>query len=140
MLESLIISLVLTLIIEVWFALIFKVRGKIDIAVVFLANIITNPVIVTIENLIWTIENYTLMITLSFIIWMVLEVVVILVEGYIYNKLRVKSKYSPYKLSLILNSISILFGIVYTPPYFSHNSQSIPLNCATCLYIAYRLL
>ena len=113
MLESLIISLVLTLIIEVGFALIFKVRGKIDIAVVFLANIITNPVIVTIENLIWTIENYTLMITLSFIFWVVLEIVVILVEGYIYNKLRVKSKYSPYKMSLVLNSISILFGIVY---------------------------
>lgn len=113
MLASIIVSLVLTLIIEVGFALIFKVRGKIDIAVVFLANIITNPVIVTIENLLWTIDNYSLMISLSFIFWVILEIAVILVEGYIYNKLRVKSKYSPYKLSLILNSISILFGIVY---------------------------
>ena len=113
MLESLIISLVLTLIIEVWFALIFKVRGKIDIAVVFLANIITNPVIVTIENLLWTIENYTLMITLSLVFLVILEIVVIFVEGYIYNKLRVKSKFSPFKLSLVLNGISILFGIIY---------------------------
>ena len=76
-------------------------------------GILGQVVKITIENLIWTIENYTLMITLSFIFWVVLEIVVILVEGYIYNKLRVKSKYSPYKLSLVLNSISILFGIVY---------------------------
>lgn len=113
MLMSLIVSLVLTLIIEVGFALLFNVRGKIDIAVVFLANIITNPVIVTIENLLWTIENYTLMVTLSLAFWIILEIVVILVEGYIYNKLRIKSKFSPYKLSLVLNSISILFGIIY---------------------------
>lgn len=113
MLMSLIVSLVLTLIVEVSFALLFNVRGKIDIAVVFLANIITNPVIVTIENLLWTIEKYTLMVTLSLVFWVILEIVVILVEGYIYNKLRVKSKFSPYKLSLVLNSISILFGIIY---------------------------
>ena len=117
MLNSLIVSLILTLIIEVGFALIFKVRGRIDIAVVFLANIITNPVIVTIENLLWTIKNQALMITLSLIFWVVLEIIVILVEGYIYNKLRLKSKFSPYKLSLILNSISILFGIIYNVIY-----------------------
>lgn len=112
MVESLITSLVLTVVIELSFAILFKVRGKEDIAIVILVNIVTNPIIVLIENLLWTINNYTLMMILSLSFWVILEIVVMCVEGFVYKKLKVKSQFGPYKLSIILNSISIAIGII----------------------------
>ena len=50
MLESLIISLFLTIVIELSISLILGIRKKEDIYIVILVNICTNPIVVTIAN------------------------------------------------------------------------------------------
>lgn len=112
MIYSLVVSLLLTLIVETSFAYLFRVR-KIDLLIVVLVNIATNPVLVTIENLIWLINDKVLMIILSLILWVVLEVLVVWIEGFAYKKLSLKSQFSPFKLSLYLNCISIVIGILF---------------------------
>ena len=50
MIRSLIVSLALTLIIELTVSIIFGIRKKDDIKVVILANVFTNPIVVYISN------------------------------------------------------------------------------------------
>ncbi len=94
---SLLISLVLTLIIETPIALLNKIPLKRIIQV----NLLTNPAVVIIYS--WA--KYFNLQLIAFVV--ILEVLAIILEGYFYKGYHSK----PYYLSLILNFLSFSIGI-----------------------------
>ena len=100
------ICLTSTIVIEVIVSLFLKVRKGKDIANIILVNILTNPLVVTIPfymNISYGLfsRNVTLLI---------MEVLVVLVEGLIYKKYISYKKTNPYLLSLIINFSSYVIG------------------------------
>ena len=57
MIISMIISLLLTIVIEIGISFIIGIRGKEDLKVVFWVNVLTNPVVVYIANCIKILNN-----------------------------------------------------------------------------------
>ena len=108
MVESLVLSLFFTEIIELTIAVLFGVRKRIDIFIVILANIVTNLPIVFIMNMLMGNVSKVLYFGIMF----VLEIFVFLIEGFIYYRLKVESKFGPYKLSFILNLVTTAIGVV----------------------------
>ena len=102
------ICLVSTIVVEVIVALLLKVRTKMDIINVILVNILTNPLLVSVVNLISI--NYGLVI--GYIFLFIFEVSVVFIEGFIYKKYLDYKKINPYVLSFILNLCSYLFGLL----------------------------
>lgn len=108
MLRSLALSLGLTLLLELPAAILLGVRRKDDILLVFLVNILTNPLVVLILNLF-------LYITATPPPWFLilpLELFAILTEGFIYQKGLSFRRIHPFILSLILNGISYFGGLL----------------------------
>ena len=109
MLESLIISLFLTIVIELSISLILGIRKKEDIYIVILVNICTNPIVVTIAN-------YLILIGINKLIYniivIIMEIAVVFAEYAMYKKYLKSYKKSPLLLSLINNSTSYLIGII----------------------------
>jgi hypothetical protein len=101
-------SLLLTIIIEFIIALLLKVKDKLDLINVLLVNILTNPLLVSISLYI----NIKHSLLLKNILIIPLEIIVVLVEGFIYKKYLKYNKINPYLLSLILNGSSFLLGEV----------------------------
>ena len=98
--------LLLTIIIELIVALILGVRDKKDILNVILVNIITNPVVVVSQTILYIKFGYNVeMIGIA-----ILEVLVIIVEGLIYKKVLDYKKINPFLLSLLLNAASFFIG------------------------------
>lgn len=98
--------LLLTVIIELIIALILGIRDKKDIINVILVNVITNPIVVMSQTLLYIKFGYNIeMIGIA-----ILEVLVVLVEGLIYKKVLNYKKINPILLSLILNALSFLIG------------------------------
>ena len=98
--------LVLTIIIESIIALILGVRDKKDIINIILVNIVTNPVVVSLPIFMLVRYGYDMQIKTLYI----LEVITVLVEGFIYKKVLNYKKINPFILSLILNLGSYLIG------------------------------
>lgn len=94
-----------TIVIELIMSLLLGIRNKKDILNVILVNIMTNPLIVSI--LMYITYNRLFNITISIII---LEILVILTEGFTYKKVLTFDKINPYVLSLILNISSYFIG------------------------------
>ena len=109
MLESLIISLFLTIVIELSISLTLGIRKKEDIYVVILVNICTNPVVVSIANYLILINSSELIYN---IIVIVMEVTVVFVEYIMYKKYLKDYKKSPLLLSVINNCTSYLIGVI----------------------------
>ncbi len=108
MIDSLIISLILAVIIEVFVALILGVRKEHNLETVVWVNCITNPIVVFITNTVFYFNNRS---PVTYITLIILEILVIPVEGLIYKKnLDDTVKINPYKLSLIANVISFIVG------------------------------
>ena len=108
MVESLIISLTLTLIIELFVAFLLGIRLKDDIFVIICANICTNPIVVYISNCVGLLNN-------AFIYWIVvaiLEILAVIVEFIIYKNHLVFNKISPFAISFICNLISFGTGLI----------------------------
>lgn len=99
-------SLLFTIIIEVTIAYIFKIRNKKDIINIILANIITNPLVVTIPIYF----NFKYSIIMRWIMLIILEVLTVIFEGYVYQKYLNYKKINPYILSTLLNITSYLIG------------------------------
>ncbi len=99
--------LLITLIIECSVAFILKYRKK-DLLNVLLVNILTNPIVTTIP----VYFNVKYGVTSRNICLIVLELLVLIFEGFIYNKHITNRKINPYLLSLILNASSYLIGEV----------------------------
>lgn len=99
------ICLISTIVIELIMSLLLGMRNKKDILNVILINIMTNPLVVSI--LMYITYNRLFNTTISIII---LEILVILTEGFTYKKVLTFDKINPYVLSLILNISSYFIG------------------------------
>lgn len=98
--------LLLTIIIELVLALILGVRDKKDILNIILVNVITNPIVVMSQILLYLKFGYKIEI----IGLIILEILVVPVEGLIYKKVLKYKKINPILLSLILNAASLVIG------------------------------
>lgn len=98
--------LLLTIIIELVISLLLGVRDKKDILNIILVNVITNPVVVMSQVLLYLKFGYTIEI----IGIIILEILVVFVEGLIYRKVLSFKRINPLLLSLILNASSFLIG------------------------------
>lgn len=94
-----------TIVIELIMSLLLGIRSKKDILNVILVNIMTNPLIVSI--IMYITYNRIFNTTISIII---LEILVVLIEGFTYKKVLTFDKINPYVLSLILNISSYFIG------------------------------
>lgn len=108
MIESLIVSLILTLIIELTVFFILGIKEKDDIEVIILVNILTNPIVVFCAN----IANIMCGGVTYYIIVIILEITAVLVEAYIFKKILHFQKISAIKISLINNIISYGTGVI----------------------------
>ncbi len=109
MVLNLLISLGLTLILELTVSFLSGVRRKRDIEVVIWANICTNPVVVYIVNLVLLFCNPAVYATLV----LFMEIGICMAEGFIYRKCMTYDKMSPYMLSVINNVISFGIGLLW---------------------------
>ena len=108
MLRSLALSLGLTLILELTGALLFGLRQKQDLRLVALVNIVTNPVIVLTCNLFLLFSDFPLPWY-----WMLaMEALAVLTEGFIYHKGLSHKPIHPFLLSLLLNGVSYIGGLL----------------------------
>ncbi len=108
MIKSLIVSLALTLIIELTVSIIIGIRKKEDILVVICANICTNPVVVFTSNCVLLLNN----MFIYFIAVIILELIAWIVEFIIFKKCLRFNKISPLLISILNNSISFGLGLV----------------------------
>lgn len=108
MLESLIVSLISTIIIELVVSIIIGVRKRNDIITIIMVNTLTNPIVVFIANIVHTLKN----VLLYWIIVIVIEIIVIFIEGKIYNKILRFEKLSGLKISFINNVVSFGTGLI----------------------------
>ncbi len=102
------ICLGLTILLELSFALFFGIRGKKNILLVILVQIVTNPCVVFLilwcmSHLQWPQYAYELPI----------EAVVVIVEGLFYKKYMPDLK-RPFSFSLAANYFSYSFGFILT--------------------------
>jgi len=108
MIKSLLISLALTLIVENAAAVILGVRKKKDFLLITLVNIVTNPLLVQILNIL----SLLLKNMPPWYLILLLEATVVVVEGLLYrNRLNYK-KINPFIFSFILNLLSYFGGSV----------------------------
>ncbi len=100
--------LLCTIVIELVIAFICGLRKKKDFLNVLLVNVLTNPIVVSLPIL--------LAINFGFkwrvISLIVLEIITVITEGFIYSKVLDFKKINPYILSIILNLGSYLIGEV----------------------------
>jgi len=105
-------SLILTIIIEVSIAFLIGIRKKKDILNVILVNMITNPVV----NIIPICLNVYVSLYARNISLIILEIIVLFLEGIIYKFVLEYKKINWLLISLILNAAS--FGIGEVLNYF----------------------
>ena len=108
MIFSLIISLVLTLIIELIISLIIGIREKEDIKIIICANVLTNPIVVFIANIVILLDNNII----YDIVVAILEISAFITEAIIFKKLLKFNKISPWLISFINNLISFSLGVI----------------------------
>ena len=101
--ESLAVSLALTLTLEILLALLCRVRGWHNLLLVALVNLMTNPPVVLTHNL--------LLLDAPIAFTIILEAVVVALEGLCY-KLCGKGIKRPYLFSLGANAFSYTAGLV----------------------------
>ena len=99
--------LILTIIIEVVIGLLLKVRNKKDLLNILLVNVLTNPLVVSLP--IFMLFKFGLIA--KYVSFAILEILTVIVEGFIYSKVLEYRKINPYLLSLILNISSYLVGV-----------------------------
>lgn len=105
--KIMLISLVCTIIIETSIAFILKYRRK-DLLNVVLVNILTNPLL---NSSVIAINYYYGLKTRNICLY-IFEIIVVLIEGYIYQKYLDNKKINGYILSLILNIASYVIGLL----------------------------
>lgn len=109
MIESLIISVVLTVAIEVTLSLLHGLRSEKNIETIIWINCISNPVVVGITNLIYMLSQNLIARN---IVLVILEIVVIWVEGFLFKKFLNNLKIKPYIYSIYLNVLSFSIGLI----------------------------
>lgn len=100
-------ALAITIVIEVFVAFVLHYRKK-DLINVLLVNVITNPLVVSIPVYI----NVKYGLLERNIVLIIMEIMTIIVEGYIYSRFNERKKINPYILSFILNLSSYMIGVL----------------------------
>ncbi len=100
--------LLLTIIIEIVIGIIVGVRDKKDFINILLVNVMTNPLVVSLP--IYIMLRYGMKARYTTLA--ILEILTVIIEGFIYKKVLKYKKINPYVLSLILNVGSYLIGEV----------------------------
>lgn len=108
MVSKIILSLILTLLIELTISIVLGIRGK-DILKITLINLLTNVPLNIIVLILYSFMNDNIVF---YLIVPLLEIIVFLIEGTYFKKLR-ESIISPYRLSLLLNGFSYGYTFVY---------------------------
>lgn len=103
-----IICLVVTLFTEILMACILKTKNKKDYLNIILVNTLTNPLVVTIPFYI----NIKYGLKYRNLVLYILEILAVVLEGYIYQKYLTNKKMNPYLFSLILNISSYIVGLI----------------------------
>ena len=109
MLMSLVLSLGLTLLLELGTALLLGLRGGRDLLAVGLVNVVTNPVVVLILNLFLYLRGAAA----PWYLVAILEFSAVLVEGLLFSLCLSGRRLHPFLLSLILNAISYVGGLLF---------------------------
>lgn len=97
--------LLVTIIIELLVALILKVKDKKDILNIILVNTMTNPLLVSLTVYITYNRIFNRIASI-----VILELIVVIIEGFTYKKILNFKKINPFVLSLILNTSSYFIG------------------------------
>ena len=105
--KVMLISLICTIVIEITFAFMLGYRKK-DLINVLLVNILTNPLL----NSVIVAINYYYGLEARNISLLILEILVVLVEGFVYSKYLTKKNINGYLLSLVLNIASYGLGLL----------------------------
>ena len=103
---TLLISLGITIILELAFALIFKVRRVHDLLLIVVVNIITNPAVVLLHYLL--VQRAGLP---QILVVILLETTAILVEGFYYKRYA-ENVNKPFVFSLGANAFSYFTGLL----------------------------
>lgn len=106
MIPSLLMSLGLTLLLEMGVALLLGLRRK-DLLVVALVNVVTNPVVVLTLNL-CLLHG---IVPPGYLV-AALEVAAVVTEGFLYRSCLSRKICNPFVLSILLNAISYLGGLL----------------------------
>lgn len=105
---SLGLSLGLTLLLESGAAFLLGFRKKQDFLLIFLVNVFTNPLVVLVLNL-------TALLSQAAPPWYLIammEVFAVCAEWYLYRRRLQHARWNPFALSLLLNTISYLGGLL----------------------------
>ena len=105
--KVMLICLAMTIVIECSIAFILGYRKK-DLLNVLLVNILTNPIVSTLP----VYFNYYHGLRARNTCLYILEVLVLIVEGFIYVKVLKRRKINGFLLSLILNASSYFLGLL----------------------------
>ncbi len=111
---TLLLCLLLTLLLETGLALILGMREKKDLLNEVLANVLTNPVAVTLTELAAAFlprGGYIAAVAAA-------ELAAFLTEGFLYRRYLVFRRVPPYLLSLILNTFSFGIGLLADALFF----------------------
>ncbi len=111
MLISLVTSLLLTVVIELGVLALLRVRGKQNFLVALYANMLTNPPVVFVADVLFLFYP-----SVAWPLIFLLEMGVVLVEGWIYRRYLSYNVLNPWVLALLANLISFQTGI--TLSYF----------------------
>ena len=101
-----ILALAITTLIEILFAFIIKIRDKQDILNIVLANILTNPLLVSVTFVIFLKYGERVQSMIEILV----EIIVLVIEGLIYEKYLRYNKINPFLISFILNFSSYIMG------------------------------
>ncbi len=109
--------LLTTIAVELIIALLLGIKNKVDLINIILVNILTNPVVVVIPmyfNLQYGIVGRNICLY-------ILEILAVIVEGFIYFKYFDYKKINPFLISLILNVCSYLVGVASNYLIYGHD-------------------
>ncbi|MBR4682111.1 MAG: hypothetical protein IKP06_02245 [Elusimicrobiaceae bacterium] len=112
MIRTLLICLGLTLVTELAVLVLLGVRDKKDLQVICCANIITNPIVVYVTEMVGIFYPAYFWFAVA-----VLEVAAAYTEGLIFQKFLRFDKVGPWALSIVANVVSFELGFVIS--YFS---------------------
>ena len=109
--------LLTTIAVELIIALLLGIKNKVDLINIILVNILTNPVVVVIPmyfNLQYGLVGRNICLY-------ILEILAVIVEGFIYFKYFDYKKINPFLISLILNVCSYLVGVASNYLIYGHD-------------------